>query len=138
MFNTTIIKPTKEIATTVNHHEHRAPTDKSVELLNEMQEKALKNTMLLFRVQNSHVDAVMRVTESPATMTKTALVRYTIGGCEYTDEINLTDVQFKSPNELQEYLIEEWRKLVTSAVMQASKDITISNLLGKKEARNLF
>lgn len=50
MFNThNYHKTVHESPDTIEIHEHRAPTDKSVELLNEMQEKAFKNVIASFR-----------------------------------------------------------------------------------------
>lgn len=37
----------------VDVHEHRAPTDESIKLLNEMQEKILKNIVAQFKVDNN-------------------------------------------------------------------------------------
>jgi hypothetical protein len=129
MFNKTIIQPTKYIPTEVHHHEHKAPTDESVRLLNEMQEKALSNTMLLFRVSNSHVDAVIRVVDEVGNMQKIALIKYSINGCDYEDRIELSGMSLKSKNEIQDYLVEEWRKIVTSVVMKATKNIIIKDLM---------
>lgn len=63
MFNKTVINQQRgtnyvPYAKTVTVNENRAPTDKSVELLNEMQEKASENLIRTIKINNSVCEAI--------------------------------------------------------------------------------
>lgn len=87
MFNTTVIKQgTKEYVPYVKEIK-RAPTDKSVELLNEMQEKARKNIIDSISLRNNIFDATFFVSDSPHDFQKVITYKYLLNGNKYHGEI---------------------------------------------------
>ena len=63
MFNKTVINQQRgtnyvPYEKTVTVNENRAPTDKSIELLNEMQEKASENLIITVKINNSICEAI--------------------------------------------------------------------------------
>lgn len=58
MFNRTVINPTQVVETSRTIHEHRAPTDKSVKLLAEFEQKALDKLLSITRLDCNLFQAV--------------------------------------------------------------------------------
>lgn len=58
MFDRTVINPTQVIETSRTIHEHRAPTDQSVKLLAEFEQKAFDKLISITRLDNNAFGAV--------------------------------------------------------------------------------
>ena len=54
-----IESPRRDYQSRQEIHEHRAPTDESIKLLNEMQEKTLKNIVAQFKVDNNVLSGIV-------------------------------------------------------------------------------
>lgn len=89
MFNFTVVEPTQYIPTHVDVHEHRAPTDASVSLLNDMQGAALKNILSVNRLKNNELDVHWTVMECPAAMELRGVCRYKLNGKEHSFTVEL-------------------------------------------------
>jgi len=61
IFSTTHIHKGETVAyeKSVTVHEHKAPTDESVKLLNEMQEKAQRNILKTIKIEENYLKAVV-------------------------------------------------------------------------------
>jgi hypothetical protein len=66
--------------------EHRAPTDKSVELLNEFQDKAAKNLVKSIIIEDNIVNGTLQVYREPQYQRYAVYAKFKINGHEY--EIN--------------------------------------------------
>lgn len=88
MFNTTIVRPTQVVETPVHHYEHRAPTDKSVELLSEMEHKAEERIISVNRLKNNTLDAIWWVRDNPMNMELVATCKLKINGKEHEFKVD--------------------------------------------------
>jgi hypothetical protein len=88
MFNKYVLKnnPTSYCTKSVKVNEHRAPTDESIRLLNEMQEKAQENIVDKFIVANNELNGNVLIFEDPITAGYKIFVRFRINGELYKFE----------------------------------------------------
>lgn len=63
MFDTYVQRVAPAYPQTVTKHEHRAPTDESVKLLREMEDKALKSIIHHFRVESNFINGTVTIFE---------------------------------------------------------------------------
>lgn len=94
MFNTYITK-SQPYDKTVTIHEHRAPTDDSIKLLNEFQDKALQNLIKTVPIKNNIIDGIVFLFESNvASYSRKFIFRFKINGIEYQieDEYEIGDL----------------------------------------------
>lgn len=91
MFNKTII--TSPGRTFIDHntvtHEHRAPTDKSVQLLRDLEREAINKTLSVHRLKNNIIDAVWHIRENHLSDTLTGICQIKINGKEFQLECDL-------------------------------------------------
>lgn len=73
----------------VHHHEHRAPTDKSVELLREMEAAAEKRVLYSARLESNEFRCVWRVVTDDYHMTHRAICQFDLNGKAHTVEVEL-------------------------------------------------
>lgn len=108
-------------------HEHRAPTDKSVELLNEMQDKARKNIILQAVIDdNIFKGAVVVFYDELFTDSKIFHCRFTLNGVEYTfeEKIKRRDWQDQiSGEDLVKLLFERFSKAIAKQLIMESENI---------------
>lgn len=64
MFDRTYVDSSTHYPDTINHHEHKAPTDQSVKLLTEMQEKAIDNLVCNIRTADNKLDIAWTVIDN--------------------------------------------------------------------------
>jgi hypothetical protein len=83
---------TKEI------HEHRAPTDESVKLLNEMQEKVLSNVLKKFSVNNT-LNVKGMVYNNYLTMEKELHCSFSINGVEHSIKVVVDEFKCRTVSE---------------------------------------
>ena len=81
---------------TVTVHEHKAPTDKSVELLNEMQEKAQRNIIATIKIEENFLKAVaIYYRDEILTDRMTYHIRFELNGKEYTIEDSIDKFEWR-------------------------------------------
>jgi len=80
---------------TVKVHEHKAPTDESIKLMEEMHDKALKNIIASVKVENNIVNGRCWVIEQPWCLDDIKLVfKFKINDHEFTVEKQVNRFQF--------------------------------------------
>ncbi len=93
MFNKTIINRSNTeyipYEKSVNVTEVKAPTDKSVELLNDMQEEARKNIIKSVTIENNIFNVTFDMYASYLDHSKIVVYKYILNGKEYTGEIKV-------------------------------------------------
>jgi hypothetical protein len=86
MFNTTIVAPTRKeyVPYEKEVHVHRAPTDESVSLLNEMQEKTVNNIVKQINVTDNTLNAVVTYFYDDICMFEYKyIIKFTFNGKEF-------------------------------------------------------
>lgn len=91
MFDKVTIMPTEHTTQVVDRHIHinRAPTDESVKLLKEFEEKAKEKFLGQFRVESNSLKACAVYLHHNITGEREVFVKFTLNGKEHRAEINL-------------------------------------------------
>lgn len=87
---------------------HRAPTDKSVELLNEMQEKALKNILGTIKIEDNKFNYVITFYLDFRYQKTVAETQFTLNGKKYNVKC---DVEDRYRNDLYGFVSELHKEL---------------------------
>lgn len=122
LFSTTHHHHTKTVSVpyekNVTVNEHKAPTDKSVELLNEMQEKAQRNVIATIKIEENFLKAVAIYYRDEMIMDRmTYHIRFELNGKKYT---------------IEDYIDKfEWRQEMSKSYMGLGHE-TIFRALHKK------
>lgn len=125
MFNkTTIYNTTPKI----DIHEYRAPTDESVRLLKEFEEKALEKLYSTTRLENNTFNVVWHVFREYITLENKVVCRYKLNDIEYKFEFAI-DSMYNS-KKISEQVIEK--------VKNAVAEHLLIDLAGSKEFINLM
>ena len=100
LFSTTHHHHTKTVSVpyekNVTVHEHKAPTDKSVELLNEMQEKAQRNIITTIKIEENFLKAVVIYYRDEMVMDRmTYHIRFELNGKEYMIEDHIDNFEWR-------------------------------------------
>lgn len=100
LFSTTHHHHTKTVSVpyekNVTVHEHKAPTDKSVELLNEMQEKAQRNIIATIKIEENFLKAVVIYYRDEMVMDRmTYHIRFELNGKEYMIEDHIDNFEWR-------------------------------------------
>lgn len=85
---------------TIHVHEHKAPTDESIKLLEEMHDKALKNIISKVKVEDNLVNGECFAVEHPWNMNEVRLIfKFKINGQEFVieKEISRSEI-FSTPD----------------------------------------
>jgi len=101
--------PTRTEFVTREVHEHRAPTDESVRLLNEMQQKAAENLIRTAHIEDNVLrDAIVGVSQDKFE-DYTVWYRLTVNGREVMGDFKIPNYDFKVAGEqiIYERIIEE-------------------------------
>lgn len=143
MFNTTVIHKHDTVVQSgpkqIDVHEHRAPTDQSVKLLNEMEEKARKNIICKVQLDDNILNGVAIVyVDERWTAAKLSIVvhlRFSINGKEYFFEERYSYHDVKAPLEDIQYYcrlgLDLLQQKVASAIFTHMKLDIIGVLSGK-------
>jgi hypothetical protein len=102
MFNTTIIKSseTKYVPYEKTVIEKRAPTDQSVAILYEMQEKCQKAILDSVEIKDNGLEGVAVIRKNPLKLKFEIAYRFTLNGIEYTGSVETNCISFsKNDNE---------------------------------------
>lgn len=119
MFDNYYTAPARDRNVYVNTEitERRAPTDESLKLLKEMQEKALKSVVASGQTENNEFHCRWEVFDNYLYDTKIVFVVFKLNGVEYKWEITVP--MFKSTEEIPEYVFESvCQKLASEVFMQ--------------------
>jgi len=111
MFNKTTINQSGKsyvpYAKSVTVHEHKAPTDKSVELLNEMQVKARDNIVSTFSISNNLFNVDLAVFQNYAGFGYIVNYRYVLNGTEYKGGFPVEASSHLNKHQIIEKILEE-------------------------------
>lgn len=134
MFNsTTIVQGKKEYVPyekTVIVHEHKAPTDESIKILNEFKQKALEDTMLLVEVKNTEFNFVVRYVQNPTTLEQQAVFKFMFNGKEIVKIIDINQKQlFLSQAEMIQFLITEFKRIIAESVEEVVVKLSLKELI---------
>lgn len=129
MFDTTIIRQGPSYPQNVNITEHRAPTDESVKLLNEMQEKAKRNLIDSIVIDNNVVNGVIYVMEDLRYSKQFEVVfKFNINGRDFVIEEIFKINPLDRKHDLINRFYKEFSKKITQKLIQDSpamvEDIT--------------
>lgn len=122
LFNTTIVKnSTNLVPYEKTVYEHKAPTDKSMELLNEFKEKALKDTMKVFGVKNEDFSFVARFVSDVSTYMKVVTIKFSLNGREIIETIQIDPIAYstKDEQELIKFCIEKYKEIVSEIMTKS-------------------
>jgi len=75
----------------VNVQENKAPTDESIKILNEMQEKARMNLIKHFEIEDNSLNGQIFLHQEPMTRQYIFSTRFTLNGIEYYAEKKIKD-----------------------------------------------
>ena len=90
MFNKTYMaEQSAATHVTATTHEHRAPTDQSIQLLNEMQDAALANIVSRLSTSDNTLRAEAFVMRDPRSMTDFVAYKITLNGEDYEGKIEI-------------------------------------------------
>ena len=147
LFSTTHHHHTKIVSVpyekNVTVHEHKAPTDKSVELLNEMQEKAQRNIIATIKIEENFLKAVAIYYRDETVMDRmTYHIRFELNGKEYMIEDHIDNFEWRQEmsksymglgNEvIFRALHKKFSELVANELMKQSPDFLRSLAGGAK------
>ena len=112
------------MSASVNVQEHKAPTDDSIRLLNEMHEKARANLIKQYSIDDNVVKGNVYYWNNPLTFEIEVDVYFTINGKEFhsTEKIrkNIIDTEYEA----------------TARLVKCMSDAILSALMGHIEALN--
>ena len=103
MFNKTVIQKSPQSITTT-HHEHRAPTDQSVQLLKELQQEAIASTILCSKEPFS-ASFTCRVVENFNTIGLTAYCTLYVNDIETLLTVDIDHYEFTAARSPKEQVI---------------------------------
>ncbi len=113
-------------------HEHRAPTDDSVKLLNEFKEKAIENIFYSFLIKDNIIEAdAFMIWENPIDYTMTFHCKFKINGEEFYIRESVDMFKFKS--DLMKYFKsgdfkeEVLQKIYTTISEHITRELIISS-----------
>jgi hypothetical protein len=104
------------------HHEHRAPTDESVRLLQEMQDRALASVIGAFKTEGNTLRTAWHVIDDPMRLARRAIVRFTLNGSDYEFTIDLPEHRF---SDIREVAIEVHRRVTEELARVLTADLFI-------------
>ena len=117
MFDTTIIKQTAPYPQTV--HEHKAPTDESIRLYQEIEEKAYQGILHRIRVNDNTLNFGAIVHMPRMTTDQEVAYIFTLNGREITGKITIKH---------HEAMSMDWDGIARKIVEDASKHIAVEIL----------
>jgi len=112
----------------VHKHEHRAPTDESIKIYKELEEKALKNLISTTQLEDNSFNATWHVFHDFMNYENKAICRYKLNGVEYKFEVGVDRIH------QGEALAKEMLKKIREKVA----DHLFISLTGLKEFQNLL
>jgi hypothetical protein len=112
----------------VDVHEHRAPTDASVRLLSEMEQKVLERVIFSQPIEANGVKGSVTHMFNPVTDGSMLYVSFVINeGRRQTSEIKLKE----------NYMLDQW-EYAKYLVMEVAQAIAVQLLQGSEEVKRMF
>ncbi len=102
---------------TTTIHEHRAPTDASVDLLNEMTSKALSNLVSTFSTTSNTLQVTWSIYEDMARAQRNFLCKFSLNGKPYQIIEDIPLHRFGNQEEVVKHLYEVLCKRLASDLM---------------------
>ena len=96
-------------------HEHRAPTDESVRLLREMEQKAKDEIFKSVRLDNSEITGVVHFMRDHLTTDLLVAIQFSLNGKRYIHNSRLKE--WKSSEEKIEQLKEEFAETISTNIL---------------------
>jgi hypothetical protein len=132
IFSTTHHYHTKTVSApyekSVTVHEHKAPTDKSVEVLNEMQEKARSNIIAAIKIEENFLKAVAIYYRDEMIVDRmTYHIRFELNGKEYTIEDHVD--KFEWIEEISKSYIGLGHEVVFRALLKRFSEAVANELM---------
>lgn len=119
MFDTYVNRHTTEyVDRNINVTEHRAPTDVSVKLLNEMTEKALKNIVSNFSTTNNTLQTRVAVFIDCRNGDRQFLCKFILNGKENILQIDLPIYEYDTPEKMVQELYRQVCNKLAAEIMQ--------------------
>ncbi len=118
MFDTLVVRPTQYVHTTIK--EYRAPTDESVKLLKEFEEKAEKKLIASARLDNNFVKATYHAFKDNLMMETQLVIRAEINGNVVDWRDTIKDYQFKDEEEQVLHIYECLGKMLAKEIIRMS------------------
>jgi hypothetical protein len=119
MFDTTIVKQAPAYPQTV--HEHRAPTDASVRLLNEMQDKAKENFVGSIMIDDNIIKGAIYVMQDFTYHNTFAVVfKFNINGKEFVIDEDFRYNPYENKSMLIKRFYDEFSKKITEYLVNHS------------------
>lgn len=101
MFDTYVSRNiTERVTESVTVHEHRAPTDESIKLLNELSDKTLKNIIHSFSTSNNTLQTSWAVYVDQLQHKRIALCKFVLNGKEHGFQVDIPEWEVQSKEEL--------------------------------------
>lgn len=124
MFDTHIHKPrdTQYVDRNITHHEHRAPTDESIKILREMEEKARDNLILAIRIDDGPIPMAVQVFRDFLNEGCHVAMRLRIGGKEEVVKFHLKE--FELNTDLHKFIDEVHDRAFGALVKQFGPALT--------------
>jgi len=118
---------TKEVTKNVNITENKAPTDQSIELLKEMQEKAFQSIISRYHVKTNIIEGVVTYIESSwrANMGLQCIYQFQLNGVDFQVEetIDRYDIALEEPKEL----VRKLYNVISSKIAEELTGKTLEN-----------
>lgn len=129
MFDTYQVGP-RSIHASVSEtrNEHRAPTDESVRLLREMEQKALESVVGAFRIENNTLSVSWHVIQCNYEMDREAKCRFLLNGKSHEFTVALPEQRFRDVREIAQEIhrkvTEEVARVITADLFIEAKAYT--------------
>lgn len=119
MFDTYVQRHTTEyVDRNITVNEHRAPTDESVKLLNEMTEKALKNIVNNFSTTNNTLQATVAVYEDYRNSSREFLCKFLLNDKENILRVDIPHYEYDTPEKMVQELYKQVCNKLALEIMQ--------------------
>lgn len=119
MFDTYVQRHTTEyVDRNITINEHRAPTDESVRILNEMTEKALKNIVSNFSTTNNTLQATVAVYEDYRNSERQFLCKFVLNGKENILRVDIPTYEYDTPEKMVQELYKQVCNKLALEIMQ--------------------
>ena len=112
--------PTRTEYVTRTVHEHRAPTDESVKLLHEMEQKAQDKIEKTVRLESNSLKAVLHQMMDPLNLDSVYVIQLDLNGNRHRCVIRIDSL--KNKEERIKYIVQELANQITCEVLKSVSD----------------